>query len=287
MASYWSIQGGVEMKMLSRAILVLATSIASDISAAADASTTVAIQMRGNFPVIVATIDGNSVPLILDFGDESALVLSKNVMDRVKIAPSGETQRLKDAAGNIIRSGTFRLPKLRIGNAVFANVLGRPDFHDPSYQSTDVGQQGYLGTALLKSYRVVLDFPHQQMTLIPKNSNDDRAAMCMGTKVPLLATLKGALVSTAVTDFGELTVVWDTASPVSVLHKDKAPKITEDSLEATSTSRFILGGTNFGPLNLAVADYAEPAGSGAIIGYNFFAQHIVCVDFPGKRFGIR
>lgn len=55
----------------------------------------------------------------------------------------------------------------------------------------------------------------------------------------------------------------------------------------SGTKQFSLGGADFGPLELRAFDYAEPAGTDGFIGYNFFARHIVCIDFPGKRFLIR
>jgi len=40
-------------------------------------------------------------------------------------------------------------------------------------------------------------------------------------------------------------------------------------------------------MKLTVADYTEPAGTDMYIGYNFFAEHTVCIDFPGNRFLIQ
>lgn len=57
--------------------------------------------------------------------------------------------------------------------------------------------------------------------------------------------------------------------------------------ETATTKRLVLGGPDFGPFTLDVADYAEPTGTDMFIGYSFFIKHVVCVDFPGKRFLIR
>jgi len=228
------------------------------------------------------------VPLIFDLPDETAVALARPVIDRLKPSPANETHRAKDAMGNVIRSGTFTLSRLTIGNLVFTNVIGRPDLHDPAYQSQSVGQQGYLGTALLKSFKVVLNYPRRQFTLIPPGSTKRQSAMCKGVSVPFLPDWKGSPITTATTDFGELTAVWDTGSPVSILRRANAQKLSDEVInEKATTKRLILGGTDFGPLILDVADYAEPAGTGMFIGYSFFINHVVCVDFPGKRFLIQ
>ncbi len=251
-------------------------------------SVTVPMRLLGNFPVITARIDGIDVPLAFDLGDASALVLAQSVIDRAKAMPATETHRAKDAMGNVIQSATFTLPRIEIGNAVFTNVIVRPDLHDPSYQASEVGQQGYLGTALLQSYKVVLDYRHRTFTLISPTSTDKKLPTCEGVAVPFLSGWNGSAVTTVTTDFGELTAVWDTGSPVSILRKANAHKLSDSVIdESATTKRFVLGGSDFGPLDLVVADYTEPAGTDMFIGYSFFINHIVCIDFPGKRFLIQ
>jgi hypothetical protein len=255
---------------------------------AAAGMTTVPMQLLGNFPVIVARIEKNDVPLIFDLGDESALVLAQNVVQRVKTSPASEKHRARDAAGNVIQSAMFKIPSMQIGNIVFTDVTGRPDVHDPSYQAKEVGQQGYLGTALLKTYKVVLDYAHRQMTLISPDSTREEAAKCRGTAVAFLPEWNGGAFTKVITDFGELTAVWDTGAPASILRNTRAPKVNGSATgDSVTTRSLVLGGTNFGPLKLEVYDYAEPAGTDMFIGYNFFATHIVCIDFPARRFLIQ
>lgn len=273
--------------MFGKSVLVLLLILSAERMAAAG-STTVPMQLLGNFPVISAQIEGNDVPLIFDLGDESALVLTQNVIDRVKTSPASEEHRARDAAGNVIQSAMFKVPRVQIGNIVFTDVTGRPDVHDSSYQATAVGQQGYLGTALLKTYKVVLDYPRGQMTLISPDSTKEQSAKCRGTTVPFLPDWNGSAFTKATTDFGELTAVWDTGTPASILRKAHAPRVDGSAVGQTLTTKsLVLGGTDFGPLTLDVYDYAEPAGTDMFIGYNFFANHVVCIDFPGKRFLIQ
>jgi hypothetical protein len=257
-------------------------------SSAAEAHSSVPMQFLGNLPVVIAKLDGHDVPLVFDLGDASALVLAQRVIDHIKTAPTGETNRSTDVQGNVIESPKFKLARLQIGNAVFTDVIGRLDLHDPKYRPPDVGQQGYFGTSLLKSYMVVLDYQHRQMTLIPTGSSKDQSAKCSGTVVPFLPDWNGYAVTKVSTDFGELTAIWDTGSDESVLRKAGSQKISNSDLtETVTTKRLSFGGKDFGPLKLHIADYAQPAGADMFIGYNFFAQHIVCIDFPGHRFLIR
>ena len=257
-------------------------------AAGAERAVTVPIQILGNFPVVNATIEGNTVPLIFDLGDDSALVLSQAVIDRVKAMPTGETQRMKDLEGHVIQSPKFKIPRLQIGDALFTDVVWRRDAHDPAFPADEVGQQGYLGTSLLMAYRVVLDYRHRTMTLIPPESADSRSAHCKGAAVPFSPHWHGEPITTAHTDFGELTLVWDTGAPVSIIRKARAQAAgAVVSNDTVTTKRLILGGVDFGPLTFQQLEYAEPAGTDAFIGYDFFAKHVVCIDFPGKRFLIK
>ncbi len=246
------------------------------------------MQLRGNFPVITARINGADVPLAFDLGSDSALILKKAVIARVKPLQATEPHAAKDPMGNVIKFTTFTLARLEIGDAVFTDTIGRPDLHDSSYQAPDYGQQGSIGPALLRDYKVVLDYPHRRFTLISPDSTANESAMCAGVPVPFLQEWNGDPVTRATTDFGELTAVWDTGAPLSLLRKANAHKLNDAVVDETKTTKhLVLGGSDFGPLELHVADYAEPAGTDMFIGYTFFVNHIVCIDFPGKRFLIQ
>jgi hypothetical protein len=244
----------------------------------------VPMQVLGNFPVVTAQIDGQNVPLMFDLGDASALVLTKNVLSRVKTVPTGKSERFQDAKGNVLVSSTFKVPRLQIGGAVFENVAGREDMHDPSYQATRVGQEGYFGTSLLKSYKLVLDYRRRTMTLIPPQGSATDSDRCKGTVVPFLSEWEGDPVTKAQTELGELTMVWDTGAPRSMIRKARAEEAHAGVTSQSMTLRSLqLGDVDFGPLEFHVLDYVEPAGTDGFIGYNFFADRTVCVDFPAKR----
>jgi hypothetical protein len=113
-------------------------------------------------------------------------------------------------------------------------------------------------------------------------------AGCRDTQVQFLPEWEGAPVTKAVTDVGELVMVWDTGAPVSIIRKqlaiDSHAKSADDFLES---KRFMLGGTEFGPLALRAFDYQEPQGTDGFIGHSFFATHVVCADFQSRRLLVR
>ena len=252
--------------------------------AAADRPIVVPIKLVAHAAFVTVNVDGERVPLIVDSGNSGSVSLSQAVIDRVKAPPTGEFSRGMDPKGNVIKYPKFRISRIQLGTAVFTNVIAELDAHDPSYQANQIGQQGFLGTALLKGYEVVLDYPHRRMTLVPSGSTKVDPAGCQGTPVPLSPAWHGEPVTEADIDLGRLTVWWDTGSPISMLSK----RFTETARsrqpgDTVRSKHLTLGGTDFGPLKFAVEDLSLPPGFDGFIGYNFFAHHVVCMDFPGNR----
>jgi hypothetical protein len=54
-----------------------------------------------------------------------------------------------------------------------------------------------------------------------------------------------------------------------------------------STKRLALGGTDFGPWQFKTMNMSLPPFFDGLIGSDFFATHVVCIDFPDKRLVIR
>ena len=80
-------------RVLSKALIMLATSIVAFNCAAADRPVVVPIKLLGSFPVVTVNIDGNDVPLVFDSGNPGSVALTQAVIDRVKAVPTGETSK--------------------------------------------------------------------------------------------------------------------------------------------------------------------------------------------------
>jgi len=252
--------------------------------AAAGSANQIPIQLHGNLaPVLVANIDGMEVRLQFDLGDSAPLVLQQNVLDSIKAVPTGDSSKLQGTEG-VFESPMFKVARVQIGAAVFTDVVARLDAPRPGYQPGQIGQ-GYLGTGLLKSYEVVLDYPHRAITLVPR-TGEGSSGTCKGTVVPFSASSpkwRGEPVTEADTDLGRVTLWWDTGAPASILRKTSIQAARpQSSADTVTMKRFTLGGTDFGPWQFEIWDASLPGFDG-FIGYNFFAKHLVCVDFPGNR----
>jgi hypothetical protein len=249
------------------------------------------LKLAGHFPIVMAKVDGLDVPLIFGTGDSPAVVLQQSVLDHIKAAsaPPDATSMGLDVKGNLLHFRKFRVSHLQLGDAAFTDVIAQLDVHAPNNQLPDVGQKGLLGTGLLKPYKVVLDYRHLTMTLVPAGADDIQTGLCRGTSVPFAVTPSPSEPFTKVdTDVGQLTLAWDTASGWSfvsqkIIQRGLVPSSNED----VTTKRLVLGGTDFGPWQFKWMEMSLPPFFDGSIGYDFFLRHVVCIDFPGKRVLVR
>jgi hypothetical protein len=256
-------------------------------SALASPEIVLPLKLAGRFPIVMAKVDGLDVPLILGTGDSLPVVLQQSVLDHIKAAPAppDATSMGLDVKGNLLHFQKFRVSRLQLGDAVFTDVIASLDIHARNNQLPDVGQKGLLGTGLLKPYKVVLDYAHLTMTLVPAAANDTQTELCHGTSVPFAVTPSPTEPFTKVdTDVGQLTLAWDTASTYSfvsqkVMQRGLAPSSNED----VTTKRFVIGDADFGPWQFKWMEMSLPPFFDGSIGYDFLLRHVVCIDFPNRR----
>jgi hypothetical protein len=81
------------------------------------------IRIVGNFPLVHVQVGDEDVELEFDSGNSGTLALTQAVIDRLHATPTGETSRGMDAQGNVIVYPKYRIPRVQIGAAVFADVI--------------------------------------------------------------------------------------------------------------------------------------------------------------------
>jgi hypothetical protein len=273
-----------------RAMIALSPLVAlSGASADAEPLTepvTITIEIVKGYPILVARIADRELPLMLDLGGYESVTLTEEAMRVSGVVALPESEQFKDAKGNLIEAARFRVKELRLGDAVFREVEGRVHASAPAYPAAPIGNVGRIGEALVRPYKVLLDYRGGTMTLFPDDDELAARGGCRGIAVPFVPEWEGSPVSRAKTDLGTLTFVWDTGAPRSIIRRDLVAAGTE-APAAFDSRLFELGGTDFGPLEMLPFAFAEPAGVDGFVGSNFFATHVVCVDLPNRRLLVR
>jgi len=246
-------------------------------------ATYVGLSIVKNFPVVTVAINGKPVQLMVDMVGNGQVSLSAEVITTLAIEPTASKDDWLDADGKKLNAARFRVAEFQIGNLVFHNISGHEDIDAPGYRRAAVGV-GHFGPSLLQGYKVVLDYKHLAMVLIPADSGRAARYGCVGAAVPFLSQWKGEPVTRASTSFGDLTMVWDTGAPFSLLRKSKLPTDVKPRIDGQYRSdTFDLGDSRFGPLEVLAAEFGEPAALDGFVGYNFLVKNSVCVDLPAKQ----
>jgi hypothetical protein len=240
------------------------------LAAAGVADAGIPLEVINNFPVIGVVIGDETIPVAFDLGGDNTIELTAAALEKINVRYLQERYTWLDAKGHKLEARMFVIPELRIGDAVFRNVEGHEDAEAPDWRKVRAGQ-GRLGRALFApSHKLELDYQGRTMRL-------DSA--CAGHRVPFDPKWNGEPVAKAKTDIGELTFVWDTGAPMSLIQAATANG-------RAVTKAFVLGDRDFGPLTFRAVTFVQPEGADGFIGYDFFARHKVCVDFPGQAFWI-
>jgi hypothetical protein len=132
--------------------------------------------------------------------------------------------------------------------------------------------------------------------LSPETADAEAEAMgCKGTRVPFERTSTPGLVITRVKlDEATMRLVWDTGAqysslPASVVAAHQLPVTPAVGQKPPfyNSKRLIIGGSDFGPLELVVLPLELPSDFEGMLGYNVFADHVVCMNYGRSELRVR
>lgn len=239
-------------------------------------------------PLVILRLQGREVPLWLDLGAATPLILHPTLLGELKTTPTGDNFSGFGMEGRITTAPVLKLDRAELGDRVFADVSVIADTHDDAYRTEQMPPgQGAIGAGFFAGYRLVIDYRRQRLTLI---AGDEPQHACRGQVLPLVQdpAINWGLVSRVRTDIGKRLFVWDTGSPALVMLKAALLGTGLEASRDTATLAHVqMNGHEFGPLTFQVWDFPAPVGMTGFIGYDFFARHVVCVDFPGHRMRVR
>jgi hypothetical protein len=245
---------------------------------------TVPIQLVNNFPVLDVSIEDQVVAVMFDLGGSDEIVLTSEALRPLNVERLTETYAWVDAMGNRLESQKIRIPEIRVGSLSFLGVTGHEDAEAATYRKTP-GGAGYIGPALVRSFKVVVDYGRRSMTFIPNDAKNLKAHGCFGTKILFDPDMYGEPITKVRSDLGEHRFVWDTGAPLMIVRKSLVSEhgvVPEGDLFQSNEFKF--GRTDFGPVQLHMFDFGEPAEVDGYIGYDFFAKNVVCIDLSGRKF---
>jgi hypothetical protein len=271
--------------------VVAAVAAVATVTANAASITSVPMRLHGTeAPVVVIRVQGQELPLQLDLGDASSLVLHPEVLTSLRSEPTDDTFKAYSMDGTI-ETPIVLLDLVEVGDTKMSGVAARADVHDDSfrnYKKSEIGAVGFLGMGLFKSGQLLVDYSRKRLQISQPQGSGAIRNVCRGQPVSLVADSTWGLTTSVSTDVGELLFVWDTGSPAIVMSRSTATAVHfATDVDSTIFKKFVIGRRNFGPQRIDIWDIPAPTGMAGLIGHPFFQTHVVCVDSPGLRLFIK
>lgn len=205
---------------------------------------------------------------------EESLGLNNKILEILQKKESGLSQwKTFSGVEDLIASEmhTYRLPLVRIGKKRFYDVEVTEDHGE---------EEGCMGNGLIGLQNVLLDFPH---SLIYMSNQCDKLAKAgypinRWVQIPFQKTGNGSAVIEVCMDGGTKKLALGTGSCDSLL-------IGQEDADANgeggvfTTSRLIIGGKDFGSMDLERVKPNELFEFDGILGMNFLAKHPVYIDY--------
>ena len=281
----------VTLLILSSAML--ACSDDNEPAAVVSTATVVPIRMVNNSPVIEVKVNGSPINVLFDIGRGTTLAIFPPQLDSITKRRVGSEPSGLSMTGPTGERPIYEVDIVEIGNIQFANATVVEDFHDDVFQesfATSLDAYGFIGTGLIAQHKIVIDYPNSELILIPQDASPGQLDLCRGEVLSLMQGQNWGIATKVDSDIGEIVLVWDTGTPENIILKSRTDESGLALIEGDtfSTDLFAIEGNNIGPQKLNVWDWRDNAPPfDGLMGYDFFAENVVCVDSLNKSILVR
>jgi len=258
--------------------------------------------IKPGMPIIAlaSTIDGFPARLSLDTGNAEGLALSEAFAKRLGL----EFKELADKTPNYgvgrdmeIRSWDTKIGRLRVGEFEEADVSAHiSTYVDYLGKAVSAPLDGNIGYDLLRSLALIIDYPQQTLTL------QKTPSLSSGGFPFYLGKRPWILVDTEVNGRGLFTFVLDTGASLCILSPSVATQasvVLGGEVPMQGATGVVKGRIakdvaiqvgNAGKRSVSVAvgdifaDFSEVAGVeiGGIVGFNYFKDSKLTIDYPNR-----
>ena len=221
-------------------------------------------------PTVEVLFNGKSYPLGIDLGSFFQMTLHNSVLSEIDKVPWGENSWI-DVMGNEYTSPRYLIPEVQIGDLVLPSVFAKTESDEYKRNTTLWDGQsdlpfkrlGSIGRALLKRKNLFLDFPRSQLVLCSTLDDLKKRGHPVDqlTRVPFTMTSLGVTLHIP-TDLGIKKFVIDTGATINLIRSSLIPDgaacpYDKHGLSYYTSSQLIIGGKEFGPINLYLLEISE------------------------------
>lgn len=241
----------------------------------------------GKIPYIKAEIEGNSYSLEFDLGSGALCTLHRKILSKINKDYEG-IYGWMDFKGNKYESPCYIIPKLKIENLAFDNVLvkqDREDFHVSATIDGDVPEQdGVIGRPFLEKFNLFLDF--RNAAIFPCSSFSKLKGTGLISekfvKAPFILDEYGIILNIE-TDIGVKRFCFDTGATGTILNKalisTELLLLKDEESNLFRTSKFKIGENDFGETKFFLLELDPSFEFDGILGMDFLKKHSTYIDY--------
>ncbi len=249
-------------------------------------------------------IENEKYSLLVDLGAGHPFMLQKRCLDKIQNKTFLGQVRGFDVKGNAYSDNDYQVPFIKIGKICGEDVpiqeksqefllkgcrLFHLDITDRERKQIEY-IDGSIGNTIFQKFVCLFDFDRSVIYLSKKlDSFDKNCSLEEYTEVPFETNSNGFIILNIETDFGLKRMLLDSGASHSILkesHVDKkyASRI-EEHIWHTTSHILKINGYDFGEWDFFLYEFPDPMGSmfDAILGVDFFKDHIICIDYQNNK----
>jgi hypothetical protein len=247
-------------------------------------------------PATTIQIQGKTIPLAFDISStRTNIALSADIIKKLnlQLAPSNEKFCSHDIAGHETCYKTFTIPEVNLGTLAMRNVPGVVRDYmwnnppDSGFIFTEAYQNGVIGQDLLRKFNVLIDYPREQVVLMPQGQYPKEYNVKSWQRILFTVNRYGITTSAKINGI-DVVFAWMTAANHSVLTTAAMQKIFhvkqarfgKTTCVALAPDSVVIANKKFPSTPFYPADEEFPFDG--LIGSTFFQEHAVFFDFKNN-----
>ena len=245
-------------------------------------------------PCLDVQLEGETFSLELDLGFQGELTIDPEPLNNLLAKTFLHSDVTDGIRGKKYETDLYRIPEAQIGPLVFTHPILQSNSHQFTQDSVFVKkgkpslqEVGRIGWKLFQSTPLLVDVPRE--TLIICDSLNALKAHGYGIESfskSKLFTNRGLLEFEAHTSSGPLLCTLDTGCSWNIINATTHTSIQEalwDPENVRITPTFSLENQDFGPISFHAISIQMAIPLDAILGMEFFRDHLVFIDFSAEE----
>lgn len=249
---------------------------------------------EANLPCILIHIENKTVLAELDLGFRGNFSFSKELLEQIPSKKYIRSKKIFGIGGHEYTKKIFHMPFVKMDGAIFSDLtldeeveefLDNSSIVSKRDKPTSPHESCRIGWEIFQHMGLLLDLGNSQIALCDSISTvKKRKYAAVDFFEVSLNTQRGLVELEASTEKGSLRCVLDTGSTWNILNENNKEGIDiEDEENTTEFSDFTMNKRNLGSLVFHHIPIHLPIQIDAILGMEFFQDHIVFLDFQRQR----